>query len=577
MKTAENKILNFYLSFWLFLFTLPLSSTCFSQGADLTDQPRLNLGPDPPVYFEQNVGQADSAAKFLARGCHANVFLTPTETWLNLGDTERENEPSRVLRLGLAGANPKPELAGVNALPGRVNYFIGNNPADWHANVPVFAQVKYREIYPGVDLIYHGNHQQLECDFVVQPGADPHRIALEFSGAGNMSIEPEGNLLLPSPEWNVHLRKPVAYQEFGGSRTVVPANFVLCSGGRVGFQVGHYDNARPLVIDPVLAYSFTFGGNGGPSQGLGIALDTNHDVYTTGNTMAPNFPIASAYQTNFTGSQDVFISEFNTNGMLVFSTFLGGSGIQSGQGVAVDIYGNIFVAGYTSATNFPTHSALQPTNGGGYDGFVTELRPGGDALAFSTYLGGNGFDAVAGITLDTNDSPVITGYTQSTNFPTANAAQPAYGGNGDAFVAKLNSAGSALVYSTYLGGNDSEDNGPGTDIDPVANQSDVLAHLGGAVAVDREANAYVTGWTYSTNFPVVNAYQRTNNVYNPGSYTTPFVSKLDPSGNLIYSTYFGGGYGDVSRAVGVDFNNNVYFAGSWYGFDLPVTNAFDSG
>ena len=249
----------------------------------------------------------------------------------------------------------------------------------------------------------------------------------------------------------------------------------------------------------------------------------------------------------------------------------------SGQGIAVDANGDAFVTGYTTATNFPVKNALQPTNGGSCDAFVTELNPAGNGLIFSTYLGGKGFDAANGIALDTNDDAIITGFTLSTNFPTVNAAQPVYGGNGDAFVAKLNAAGSALIYSTYLGGNDSENN-LAAELDNLT--ASVLANFGGAVAVDFDGNAFVTGSTFSTNFPVLNAYQRTNNAYaasyvGGNLYSSAFLTEFSPAGNLVYSTYFGdsGSGSTVGRAIGVDFDDNVYIAGSSQ-YGLPTTNAF---
>jgi hypothetical protein len=526
------------------------------------------------VYFEENVGQVDSQIQFLVHCGNAKLLLTGDAVWLGLLSRRPSSDGAGWVRLGLAASNPNAEPEGVNPLPGYVNYFVGNDPACWRTNVPAFGQVKYKSIYPGVDLIYHGNQQQLESDFRVEPGADPSRIALEFGEGEKISIGPEGHLLLEMPAGSVRLCKPVAYQETAGARVYIPAKFSIRSDGRVGFELGDYDHAKTLVIDPVLAYSVILGGSGGPSQGLAIALDTNDNVYLTGSTSAPGFPVAGGLQTSFTGSQDVFITEFASNGSMVFSTFLGGNGAQSGQGIAVDANGNIFVAGYTSSTNFPTQNALQATNGGGYDAFVTKLSPGGKSLIYSTYLGGNGFDAANAIALDTNDSAIVTGYTQSTNFPTANAAQPINGGNGDAFVAKLNSQGASLSYSTYLGGSDSENNNVSTDIDPAANLGDLVAHLGGALAVDIDGNAYLTGWTYSTNFPVFKAFQATNAVSSPGSYSTPFVAKLDTSGNIVFSTYFGGAYSDTSRAISLDFSNNIYFAGSWWGYDLPATNGF---
>ena len=321
-------------------------------------------------------------------------------------------------------------------------------------------------------------------------------------------------------------------------------------------------------INPAFNFSRTFGSNG-LSQATALALDPAGNVYVTGNTTATNLATPGAYQTSLAGSQSAFVAEFNTNGSLKCLTYLGGSGVQAGQGIQVDAKGNIFVAGCTSSTNFPVLNALQPTNGGSYDAFITELAPGGSNLVFSTYLGGKDVDSANGIVLDTNNSPVITGYTQSSNFPTANAFQSAYGGNGDAFVAKLETNGAALLYSTYLGGS-SYENGPGFVI---TSQNTLIPGTGGALAAALDGSVYVTGWTYSTNFPVANAYQPTNEFLFSGAHAA-YVAKIGATGNVVYSTYFGGQIDDFGYAIGVDGSNDVYFAGSCASADLPIVRAF---
>ena len=308
-----------------------------------------------------------------------------------------------------------------------------------------------------------------------------------------------------------------------------------------------------------------------------MAVDAQDNVYVTGVTTSGDFPTMNPFQTNKLGSYSAYVVKFNTNGAVVYSTFLGGGVLNdqtttstSGQGIAVDANGDAFVTGYTTATNFPVKNAFQTNKAAlsysGRNAFVTELNPAGNGLIYSTYLGGSNSDTATGIALDTNDDAIITGYTTSTNFPTVHAAQPVYGGNGDGFVAKLSADGSALVYSTFLGGSSYENNDTSTGVaTPI-----------GAVTVDFNGNAYVTGQTYSTNFPVLNAFQPTNGTSYYGAYGAAFVTKLDPAGNLVYSTYFGGRQGDFGRAIGVDFQGNVYFAGnSAYG-DLPTTNALQS-
>ena len=529
-----------------------------------------------PVRFEANIGQADSTVQFLAHGQVGELLLTDSEVLLALQNDGKENEP-RVLRLDLAGANPNPTLEGLNPLPGKANYLLGNDPKSWHTDVPTFARVKYHDVYPGVDLIYYGNQQKLEYDLVVQPGADPNSITLEFAGADKISLDAEGDLLLWLGARIVRQHKPIVYQEIGGKRKLLSGNYVLHSGMQVGFEIANYDKTLPLVIDPVLAFSATFGGSG-LNQGLGVALDTNDNVYVTGVTTSGDFPTVNPFQTNKLGSHSAYVVKFKTNGAVVYSTFLGGGVLNdqtttstSGQGIAVDVNGDAFVTGYTTATNFPVLNAFQTNKAAlsysGRNAFVTELNPAGNGLIYSTYLGGSNSDTATGIALDTNDDAIITGFTTSTNFPTVNAAQPVYGGNGDAFVAKLSANGNSLVYSTFLGGSSYENE----DLSTSGGGAPV-----GAVAVDIDGNAYVTGLTYSTNFPVLNAFQPTNGTAYYGAYGAAFVTKLDPFGNLVYSTYFGGYLGDIGRSIGVDFQGNVYFAGNSAHGDLPTTNAFQS-
>ena len=546
-------------------FAAPLPS----QNHRATDYANL------PVSFEANSGQAEGAVRFLAHGQSGDLLLTDSEVLLTLQNDAKETGP-RQLRLKLAGANTGVKPEGLDALVGKVNYLLGNDPKSWHTDVPTFARVKYHDVYTGVDLIYYGNQQRLEYDLVVQPGADPNSIILEFAGADKISLDADGDLLLCLGAKTVRQHKPIVYQEIAGTRKMLSGNYVLHSGMQVGFEIADYDQTQPLIIDPVLAFSATFGGSG-LNQGLGVALDTNDNVYVTGVTTSGDFPTVNPFQTNKLGSHSAYVVKFDTNGAVVYSTFLGGGVLNdqtttstSGQGIAVDGNGDAFVTGYTTATNFPVKNALQSKKAAlsysGRNAFVTELNPAGNGLIYSTYLGGTNSDTATGIALDTNGDAIITGYTTSTNFPTVHAAQPVYGGNGDAFVAKLSADGSSLVYSTFLGGSSYENNDLSTG----------AATPIGAVAVDFDGNAYVTGQTYSTNFPVMNAFQPTNATAYYGSYYAAFVTKLDPSGNLVFSTYFGGKYGDTGRAIGIDFQGNVYFAGNSAFGDLPTTNAFQA-
>ena len=468
------------------------------------------------------------------------------------------------IRLELIGANPSPQVVGREELPGKSNYFIGNDPAKWRTNVPTYRKVEYREVYPGVSLVYYGNPAaaaQLEYDFVVAPGADPGQIRLGVEGAGRVEVDAEGDLVLQAAAGGqVRFHKPLVYQEVDGARREVEGSFTLRSSSlksavrnpqsEIGFEVAAYDPTYPLVIDPVLVYSTYLGGSGG-DWGYGIAVDSSGNAYVTGSTVSSNFPTANAVQARYGGGDsDAFVSKLNAAGSaLVYSTYLGGSGDDWSWGIAVDSSGNAYVTGPTASRNFPTANALQASNRGSHDAFVTKLNAAGSALVYSTYLGGSGDDAGTGMALDSSGNAYVTGLTSSRNFPTANAVQASYGGGMyDAFVTKLNAAGSALVYSTYLGGSD-EDGGSG-------------------IAVDSSGNAYVTGMTNSSNFPTANALQASNRGSNDA-----FVTKLNAAGSaLVYSTYLGGS-GDEVGLIAVDSSGNAYVTGETSSGNFPTANA----
>jgi hypothetical protein len=400
-------------------------------------------------------------------------------------------------------------------------------------------------------LVYYGNQRQLEYDFVVTPGAGPRVIRLAFEGVEKAQIDESGDLVLRTASGEIRQHKPIAYQEVGGAKHEIASRYVIEGADQVGFEVAEYDAARPLVIDPVLDYS-TYLGGGGLDYANGIGADATGNAYVMGITNSSDFPTMNGLQPTSGGSIETFVAKLNPAGSaLVYSTYLGGGGIDFGNSMAVDFAGNAYVTGNTNSTNFPTANPLQPTNSGYYDAFVTKLNPTGSALVYSTYLGGSGFDRGDGITVDSSGNAYVTGDTLSTDFPTANPLQPAFGGGdlyGDAFVTKLNASGSALAYSTYLGG-------PGNE---------------GAwyIAVDASGNAYVTGSSLG-NFPT------TAGAFQPafGGTTDAFVAKLNPTDSaLVYSTYLGGSGDEFVGGIAVDASGNAYLVGSTYSTDFPTMN-----
>jgi hypothetical protein len=311
----------------------------------------------------------------------------------------------------LRNANPAAKVTGQDELSGTSNYFIGNDPAKWRTKVPTYAKVKYEGIYPGIDLVYYGHQRELEYDFVLQPGANPQAIRLSIAGVKQLRIE-HGDLVLRSAGGEVRLRRPYTYQEVNGTRREIHGGYAMNSKNEVGFRLASYDRTRPLVIDPVLAYSTYLGGSADESS-LGIAVDSAGNAYVAGGTTSSDFPTTpGAYQTTCAPCGVAFVTKLNADGStLVYSTYLGGSnGGGSASGIAVDATGNAYVTGSTNSTDFPLVNPIQSTIGGGIDAFVTKINAAGSALVYSTYLGGAGDDRPAyGIAVGATGNAYVTG------------------------------------------------------------------------------------------------------------------------------------------------------------------------
>jgi uncharacterized repeat protein (TIGR01451 family) len=401
-----------------------------------------------PLSFAANVGQADSRAQFVARGPGYNVFLTGDEAVLVLraekrgagaanaarkaegrsssGDVPGEVQDAvQVVRLKLSGANPKAKIEGLDELPGKLNYFTGNDSDKWRTNVPAYSQVKYTGVYRGIDVLYHGNQRQLEYDFLIAPGASPQQIKLTFAGAQKISIDPNGDLILQTPAGNVRQPQPFAYQEFNGARREVVVNYKL-KGSQVTFETGAYDTRRRLVIDPAIVYS-TFLGGASFDQGTGIAVDAQGSAYVTGYTESTDFPLAGALQGTLHGFNDAFVVKLNPAGTaLVYGTYLGGDSDDLGNAIAVDAQGSAYVVGYTASADFAvTAGAFQDVQDGPFaDAFVTKLSPSGSSLSYSTFLGGQSADIAYGVAVDAGGRAYVVGTTHSTGFRTVPFPSP---------------------------------------------------------------------------------------------------------------------------------------------------------
>ena len=530
----------------------------------------LNL----PISFEVNEGQTDPQVKFVSRGRGYSLFLTPRESVLMLSSA-RSTRPAHdkaidynaVLHMQLVAANRAPTIDPEGELSGKSNYFIGNDPTKWHIGVPNYARVRYREVYPGIDLAYHGDRRKLEYDFIVSPGADPKVIQIQFKGS-SARLDRSGRLILQAGDREVKWQKPFFFQQSGGLRREIGGSYVIRNGNQIGFKVDSYDRSKVLVIDPVLLYSTYLGGSDIDSVD-GIAVDTAHNVYFSASTYSANFPTRD--NSSAAGGQDIVVGKINPLGTaLIYSTYIGGSGFDASLGIAVDQAGNVYLGAMTNSANFPITmaTAYQALLGGGTcdtitctDAALVKINSTGSALLYSTYFGGNGDDRGTAVQLDSAGHAYLSGYTRSANFPvTQGAYQTVFGGGtcsgtisypcADAFVAKFDtsrSGAASLLFSTYLGGS-------GDDNSLIFNGAP-----NSGLAVDAVGNAYLCGQTSSTDFPVTSSgYQLTYG----GGKSDAYVSELDSTGStLLYSTYLGGSHGDAGRGIALDSLGHVYATG----------------
>ncbi len=562
-----------------------------------------------PLAFELNQGQTDPQVRFLARGQGYRAFVTPTGLTLSV-------DGQQALRFTPLNASPDPALTAFAPLPGKVNYLKRADPAGWLMDVPTFAQARAHDVYPGVDLVYYGADGQLEYDFVVAPGADPGAIRVAVAGGKPLALNDRGDLVIGS----VVQRRPVAYQEAARGRRSVDAAYVLGPGNSFGLRLGAYDPSRPLVIDPVIAYSTYLGGSMGPlgdDEGDAIATDAAGNAYVTGRTASTDFPATAGLDTAIGGTDDAFVTKLSPAGAVLWSTYLGGTGFEQGYGIAYAATGTaVYVTGQTTSGDFPTPGGFDTTLGGAQDAFVTKLNAASGAVLWSTYLGGNVDDTGFGVAADSSGNALITGTTSSTTGLAAGGYDLTLTGASDAFVAKVLAAG-GFAFATYVGG-DGADTGSAIDIDGGGNAyvtgtaddpinfpltsafdptlngpSDAFvvsvsgagalrygsflggdgAETGFGIAVDAAGVAYVTGQTDSaTGFPVTGGSDTTL-----GGAQDAFVTKISATPAIVWSTYFGGSGTDAGYAIDLDANGDPYIAGytdSATGF--PLAAAVDS-
>lgn len=526
----------------------------------------------PTVSFEENRGQFDEKVRYLARTSGASLFLTADEAVYVFSLPEKEgkkrkqdeiieNKPlssllpfssstrlSFALRMKIVGANSDSTFAGEDLRDQKTNYFKGEE-ANWRTDIPNFGRVNYENIYDGIGMVWHGLESgATRYDFVVAPNADAEQIALEFEGADNLEIDADGNLLIHTAAGIIKQNKPFSYQETDGIKHEIESGFVI-EQSKIKFVLGEYDRSKTLTIDPTvtlnnLAFS-TFLGGAEDDEALDLKVDNMGNVYVTGITNSAFFPTTSGtFDTTFNFNPDVFVSKINPSGtQLIYSTYIGGAGSDEGRKIAIDLSGNAYIAGSTSSPTFPTTSgAFDTTQNGSIDAFALKLNPTGSALIFSTFIGGNGFDEAYSIVLDSSNNAYIGGRTAggATPFPTTiGALDTTFNGVNDAFVSKLDSSGANLVYSTFVGGSANE--------------------FGYGIAVDVSGNAYITGFTSSSDYPTTAGSLDTTF----GGANDIFISKINSSGSaFVYSTYIGGTDEESARDIVVDSSGNAYLAAS---------------
>lgn len=454
-----------------------------------------------------------------------------------------------VVAMTLAGAAAGARPATGQPLPGVSNYLIGRDRSKWRTGVRNYPRVAYTDVYPGIEVQYYGNGPLFEYDFRLAPGADPDAIRLKFSGAGRPVITSAGELRLRE---GVVWGRPAAYQTAGSIRRPVAARYVRRAAGTIGLSLGAYDRSLPLVIDPQLNYSTLLGG-ALTDQAYAVATDPAGNAYITGTTLSVNFPTTgNAMRTSLQGSRDAFVSKLDPSGKtLLYSTYLGGNGEDYGYSIAVDPAGSSYITGSTASTNFPISlNAFQSALTGASsipDAFLTKLNPAGSDIIYSTYFGGAQTEAGYGVAVDGGGNAYVAGRIQSYNYFPIPSLLPPRGGSGDAFVAKFNPTGSGLVFWSFYGG---------TGLD-----------YANAITLDADNSIYITGETRSGDLPTTTgAYSN----FLPG-LAAAFVAKFSRSGiSLTYATYYGGNSTDAGYGITVDAEGNAYVCGQSTSINLPV-------
>jgi hypothetical protein len=572
------------------------ASTRARRAADSAEKLQASLDPATkdkvienygklPLSFEPNQGQADPSVKFLSRGAGYTLFLTATEAMLALRSADAAAPSHGQLKLTLVGANATPQVTAQERLEGKNNYLIGNDQSKWHTDIPTYGKALYREVWPGVDMVWYGNQRTLEYDFIVKPNVDPKRIKMVFEGADSLRLDAAGNLVLTTKAGEVTQKAPVIYQDGEQGRKYIAGKYLLSGAREVAFQVGAYDSSRPLVIDPQLLFA-TYAGGNLADEGNGVATDGDGNVYIIGATLSTNLPVKNALQSSPKTDAEAFVLKLNAKGSdSVYCTYLGSRNDDVGEDIAITKSGQACLTGFTFTRgigDFPiTESAFQG-NGSfasctiglcrARDAFVTVLNAAGNGLVYSSYYGGGNTDEGQAIAVDNANRIFVAGVTISTNLPTKNGFQNSLAELpfADSFIAVFDPARSgndSLLYASYLGGSDVEcAGGLGLKAD---------------VATDNAGNAYLAGSTFSSDLPAKSpAGQSLPPLQLDRGSVDGFVAKIDTEASgdssLTYLTYFGGDGVDTINSIAVDAQQRVYITGNTDSKEstFPLKNAF---
>ncbi len=545
-----------------------------------------------PLFFEKNMGQFDSEVDFVSRNDNLNLYLSSGHAKISFDPLDKKN----YIKIILLDTDQIPQSKGVNQKQGKINYFSGQEKETWQHNIPLYEKVTYQSVYPGINLLYYGNNGKFEYDFIVAPYIDYRIIKLKFEGIEKMELNGTGDLLLYTEQGTIVQKAPLVYQENNYEKQIIESQYLLTDNNQVSFQIADYDETRPLIIDPVLTYA-SYLGNKNNEEGNDIVVDSDRNTYIVGSTTSVDFPINNPLQNKHGGGKyDLFVSKFDANNALVFTTYLGGSANDKGLSIAVDQTGYIYIAGETDSRDFPIRLPIQSTLSGNNncnegksdcnDAFIAKLNKDGSELLFSTYLGGNNKEIARSIAVDNEENVYIAGVTTSYNFPVQNEIQStlkqqeasegklrelcgvslSIKNYGDIFISKLDTKNISYIFSTYLGG---------TCVD---------AAFG--IDLDNSKNIFVTGMTASPDFPVqidadvcseLNITEEECLPFqeNFKFQTDIFLLKLNPEGNkILYATYFGDSGAEIGLDVATDNAGSAYITGYTDSPNLGHLNPF---